>query len=191
MRLNAGQNEDVDTLIAKIKGNKKLEIAIYVALGLAAVLIYVSTIIPKSPEEPKDNDVVVSEVSVSTESGLEERLAKTLSGIKGVGRVEVMITYETTSRLVPAMSTDTQQNSSSGSDGSESQTNTESSSPATISKNGGNEPIVLTEVQPLVRGVIVVAEGAEDIAVKLNLQYAVKTVLGIDDDCIEVFEMEQ
>ena len=50
---------------------------------------------------------------------------------------------------------------------------------------------MLTEVQPLVRGVIVVAEGAEDIAVKLNLQYAVKTVLGIDDDCIEVFEMEQ
>ena len=186
-----GKTKMWDTLIAKIKGNKKLEIAIYVALGLAAVLKYVSTIIPKSPEEPKDNDVVVSEVSVSTESGLEERLAKTLSGIKGVGRVEVMITYETTSRLVPAMSTDTQQNSSSGSDGSESQTNTESSSPATISKNGGNEPIVLTEVQPLVRGVIVVAEGAEDIAVKLNLQYAVKTVLGIDDDCIEVFEMEQ
>ena len=132
-----GKTKMWDTLIAKIKGNKKLEIAIYVALGLAAVLIYVSTIIPKSPEEPKDNDVVVSEVSVSTESGLE------------------------------------------------------SSSPATISKNGGNEPIVLTEVQPLVRGVIVVAEGAEDIAVKLNLQYAVKTVLGIDDDCIEVFEMEQ
>lgn len=185
-----GKTKMWDTLIAKIKAIKTGDSNICSAgPGRGAyICIYNYT---QSPEEPKDNDVVVSEVSVSTESGLEERLAKTLSGIKGVGRVEVMITYETTSRLVPAMSTDTQQNSSSGSDGSESQTNTESSSPATISKNGGNEPIVLTEVQPLVRGVIVVAEGAEDIAVKLNLQYAVKTVLGIDDDCIEVFEMEQ
>ena len=36
-----GKTKMWDTLIAKIKGNKKLEIAIYVALGLAAVLIYV------------------------------------------------------------------------------------------------------------------------------------------------------
>ncbi|MDO5110911.1 MAG: hypothetical protein Q4E65_01260 [Clostridia bacterium] len=40
-----------------------------------------------------------------------------------------------------------------------------------------------------VRGVIVVAEGAEDISVRLRIQTAVCTVLGIESERVEVFKM--
>ena len=66
---------------------------------------------------------------------------------------------------------------------------TESSEPATVSAGGSDEPIVLMEKQPVVRGVIVVAEGAADIRVKLDLQRAVKAVLDIPLSQIEVFEL--
>lgn len=104
-----------------------------------------------------------------------------------------MITYDTGAQIIPAMSTDTQtgitQSSGTGTE-SVTENRTESSRPATVSQTGGNEAIVLTEKQPVVRGVIVIAEGAADITVRMNLQNAVRTVLGVDLSCIDVFEMK-
>jgi len=71
---------------------------------------------------------------------------------------------------------------------SSSQQSTESTQPATVSGSDGNEPIVLKEIEPVVRGVIVVAEGAADVTVKLDLQRAVRAVLDIPLSKIEVFE---
>ena len=87
------------------------------------------------------------------------------------------------------MSTDTQTGITQSAE-SVTENRTESSRPVTVSQGGGNEALVLTEKQPIVRGVIVIAEGAADIAVRINLQNAVRTVLGIELSCIEVFEMK-
>ena len=45
------------------------------------------------------------------------------------------------------------------------------------------------EKMPQVRGVIVVAEGAGDISVRMKLQSAVQAVLGVEASGIEVLEM--
>ena len=114
-----------------------------------------------------------------------------LSCIRGAGRVDVMITYDSGPEIVPAMSTNvnsTGSETSEGSRSSSSQQSTESTEPATVSGSGGNEPIVLKEIEPVVRGVIVVAEGAADIEVRLDLQRAVRAVLDIPLSRIEVFE---
>ncbi|MDO4572184.1 MAG: stage III sporulation protein AG, partial [Clostridia bacterium] len=119
-------------------------------------------------------------------------LAGVLSCIRGAGRVEVMVTYETGTELVTAMTTSTNYNASESSEGERSSTSsqtTESTQPATVSGEGGDEPIVLMEKQPVVRGVIVVAEGAADIRVRLDLQRAVQAVLDIPLSKIEVFEL--
>ena len=42
-----------------------------------------------------------------------------------------------------------------------------------------------------VRGVIVVAEGASDIRVRVELQTAVMTVLGVELDAVSVFSMDK
>ena len=179
-------------LTERMKKDKRFELCVYCALVLAGILIYAVTSFPKNsvvePVSLEEPDSVYS-----SERETEERLKNVLSCIRGAGEVEVMITYDTGAQIIPAMSTDTQtgitQSSGTGTE-SVTENRTESSRPATVSQTGGNEAIVLTEKQPVVRGVIVIAEGAADITVRMNLQNAVRTVLGVDLSCIDVFEMK-
>ena len=179
-------------LTERMKQDKHFELCVYGVLVLIGVLVYVGTSAPKEGNG-SNNDQVPVQTVWSGERETEERLENILSCIRGAGRVEVMITYDTGTQIVPAMSTDTQTGITENSGGDSRSTienRTESSRPATVSQNGGNEAIVLTEKQPVVRGVIVIAEGAADIAVRLNLQNAVRTVLGVELSSIEVFEMK-
>ncbi len=175
----------------KLKNNKKLELAVYAILVLAVAAIFLSTFAEPKKEPVRDIESS-NEIQLRNEQQIEEKLQDVLSKIRGAGKVEVMITYETGTEIVPAFSSDKQSSSTvNESETTQSSTisETESRQPATISQGNGNQPLVLTERQPVVRGVIVVAEGAADIMVKLDLQLAVQTVLGVSANCIEVFEM--
>ncbi|MDD4076004.1 MAG: hypothetical protein PHC80_07915 [Eubacteriales bacterium] len=56
----------------------------------------------------------------------------------------------------------------------------------------GEAKVMITrEEGNAVRGVIVIAQGTEDFAVKLNVQDAVCTVLGIEAGRVEIFEMQE
>ncbi len=172
-------------LAAAMKKDKRLELGIYALLAVLGILIY-SASCGRETESPPAQSGTGAEAFA--ESSVEERLAETLSCIRGAGRVQVMITYETGTQIVPAMSTDVQSSTSqSTSEGGTTvnENRTESTRPASLQE----EALVLTEKAPEVRGVIVIAEGAADIAVKLRLERAVETVLGVDANCIEVFEM--
>ncbi len=185
------ENGIITRIAAVLKANKKLELAVYIGLALLIVLLYVSTLFPKekpSSAEPAEN----TQYAAQTELEVEERLEAVLSSIRGAGRVEVMITYESGPEIVTAMNTDTNTNRSETVDNEKESTveqKTESQKPATVSGNGGTEPIVITEKQPAVRGVIVVAEGADNVAVRMDLQRAVQTVLNVPASSIEVFAL--
>ena len=89
------------------------------------------------------------------------------------------------------MTTNTNTSSSesrNGSDTSLSSQVNETSQPATRDGADGSEPIVLYEKEPEIRGVIVVAEGASDVTVRLDLQRAVCAVLDVPISAVEVFE---
>jgi len=163
-------------LARRLKSDKRLELAVYGGLVLLILVLYLSTLLPKEEKNKTIPDSLnAPEHLALSEQDVERRLEKVLSSIRGAGTVRVMITYESGPELVTAMSTDTNSNIAE---------NVEAGS-------GGTTPIVLTEKQPNVRGVIVVAEGAADIAVRLNLQRAVQTVLSIPASSIEVFELEK
>ncbi len=172
----------------KLKSDKRLEFIVYAGLALLILALYLSTLLPKQPTQTQNSGTQNAEETLRSEQELENRLETVLSSIRGAGHVEVMITYESGPELVTAMNTDINSNRSESLDGSTEQ-QTESQKPATVSGNGGTEPIVLTEKQPSVRGVIVVAEGAGNIAVRLDLQRAVQTVLDVPVANIEVFEL--
>lgn len=170
----------IENLIIRMKGNKRLELGIYGGLALLCLLLCI-------PGRDKDKSETPQPVAAASETNdLEQRLMDTLSCVRGAGKVKVMITYETGSEIVPAMNTDV---TSSVSVSGENQTRTESSSPVTTYQNGENEAIVLMEKEPTVRGVIVVAQGAADISVRLKLQAAVQAVLGVEAEKVEVLEM--
>lgn len=100
----------------------------------------------------------------------EEKLESILSEISGAGKVEVMITYYGSSEKDIAYETKT---STSGSDKNSSGSEDKK---AVIS---GGEPVVVQEKYPRVKGVIVVAQGADSIEVKRALTDAVTAATGV------------
>jgi stage III sporulation protein AG len=181
----------VGNLIAsfkKLDTKKKIQ---YVAILLLAVIIltiYFSSFKSDTgnnamPETPKE---------VPGFSDMESRLEEILSKIEGAGRVEVMITYESTPEKVPAISIDKQTSTSTdiGENGTSTiDTENTQSDVVTINGSNGNDALVLRENSPKILGVIVIAQGADDIAVKLNLLKAVETVLDVTPDRVDVYKM--
>lgn len=177
-----------------MRNSKRFELAVYVGIAVVVALFYLAGLSPKSDSEAARPASTQAGSVEQAQLDLEARLKQVLGSIRSAGAVEVLITYESGTELVTAMSTNVNSNRSETSDGEKSSTNTQTtevSEPATVNGGGGggNEPIILMEKQPAVRGVIVVAEGAADIRVKLDLQRAVTAVLDIPLSKIEVFEL--
>lgn len=192
------QKKDGGTLIAwwktRAKKNPKLVYILYAVAGLAAVLCY---LIGSGIRCGKNaaQDPVRQETDTDRTEGrdaLEQRLIEVLSKIRGAGRVDVLVTYETNGEIVTATvrQTDEDVKDANGTGGSETSRSTrEVTEPATVETENGHAPIVLYQKEPIVRGVIVVAEGASDFSVREKLQAAVHAATGIPIERIEVFEM--
>ena len=175
-------------LLKRMREDRRVELLVYGGIAVLVVALFFAGTRTDGAGQAQ-GDVQVT--AAASEAELETRLQEVLCCIRGAGRVEVMITYDTSREIVPAMTTNvnsTGSESSNGDGSSSSQQSTESTEPATVSGSGGNEPIVLKEIEPQVRGVIVVAEGAADINVRMDLQRAVRAVLDIPLSRIEVFE---
>ena len=178
-------------LLRRMRADRRVELAVYGGVAVLVVALYFAgTSVGAAEDVQTEQQTVQVQASLTTDD-LETRLQEVLSCIRGAGRVDVMITYDTGPEIVPAMTTNVNSTGSESSEdgrSSSSQQSTESTQPATVSGSDGNEPIVLKEIEPVVRGVIVVAEGAADVTVKLDLQRAVRAVLDIPLSKIEVFE---
>ena len=163
---------------ARVKKNPGFAYVPYAALGLAAVLLYLfGAGIGCRADEPEETLTVSVQPSDSGgRDALERKLIEVLSKIRGAGRVDVLVTYETNGEIVTATvrQTDEDVKDANGTGGSEtSRILREVTEPATVETENGRAPIVLYEKQPVIRGVIVVAEGASDFSVREKLQAAV------------------
>lgn len=120
---------------------------------------------------------------------LEKKMESILGKLKGVGEVSVMITLEDTSEKFPAANTNTtiETTKEVDSEGGIREVNREDTSVQMVSKSNDGTLVVLKESNPTVKGVIVVAEGASDIIILENLYEAVKTVLGISGNKVQVY----
>ncbi len=179
----------------KLDIKKKIQYLAILLVVIVILAIYFASSggITKKQENNNTSSAANTEVqSAQTADSIEQQLKYTLSQIEGAGKVEVMITYESSSEIVPAISVDKQTSTTTNtSDNSMSTTNTENTQSEVVTVNGsnGNSALVLKEKSPEIRGVIVVAEGADNIAVKLNLLSAVKTLLNISPDQVDVYKM--
>jgi stage III sporulation protein AG len=162
--------------------------------GVAAValIVFILTSMSGSGQNPSDAQAAGGNAPAadSSSESLETRLERILSQVEGTGQVKVLVTYETGPEIVPAVKTDTQSNTSENS-GQDSRTTsiTENSEPVVVQGKNGTEPMVLTQKEPVVLGVLVVAEGASSLSVRLRLMQAVQVALQIAPDRIEVLPM--
>lgn len=125
---------------------------------------------------------------------LEQRLKQILAGVDGVGKVNVMITLQSSEELVvekdqPLSRSNTTETDSQGGNRSIYQTD---SREETVYRTTGSdsEPYVIKTLTPKVEGVFVVAQGAGTGEVSKNITEAVQALFGIEAHKIKVVKME-
>lgn len=121
---------------------------------------------------------------------LEQRLSEMVSRIDGAGRSCVMVTMDSTREAVYAQDLrETEDTSSSSESGrtTESGNISREQTHILMDRGSGEEPLVEKQIEPQVRGVMILCEGAENPVVEQRVTEAVKTVLGISASriCVE------
>ncbi len=174
--------------------NKELMRNLFIILIIGIILIIIADIFIKEKKGVNQNLKLENEIKnpINTETDygtvLENKLEDVLSQLKGVGSVKVMITLEDTIEKIPAFNT-TKNNETTNELDSQGGTREIIREDTTIQVVTGSEGslMVLKEIKPTIKGVIVIAEGAEDLEVKERLYEAVKTVLGLSGNKVEVY----
>lgn len=164
-------NKNAVKIIAeKIKADKR--IAIIVVLGMIGILLLtLSEIVPEKDKDEQKNETVSAYENYEEE--IEKRLTETVSAINGAGRTKVMITLESGDENVYAVE------NKHGEKSSESQ--------YVIVENGGDDKgLLLKVVEPEVRGVAVVCEGADSAKVRQEIVDTVTAVLGISTNRVSI-----
>ena len=124
-----------------------------------------------------DTEKIKSEKCENTE----QKLAEILSNVKGVGEVRVMIEYSEGKESIIAENRKSENNSQSE--------NTQNKNESEIAFSNNN-PVVLKEIYPKVKGVIVVAQGGDNVEIKNQIISAVMSLLDLDANKIEVLTMK-
>lgn len=164
-------SEQRKTIIDKIKSNKKIQTIIIAVLSVVLVIIFISSF--KKTETASVEESQISDYVLSLENRLESALTK----VEGAGNVSVVITIESGMETVLATEKTVKQIGS---------TVETTESPVII--NG--KPIVLKEMYPKIIGVMIVAEGANNISVLSRIQQATVSLLDININQIEILTMK-
>ena len=169
----------VKDFFERFKKIKHLHIYIAVLIGIVICLIYFCGISPskKKTDKPDHNSTENYGTSVEYIGYLENKLSNVLSKISGVGNVNVIITLENGFSYEYATDTETKTIVSGG---------TETTVTTETIILVSNEPVIVKEIYPNIKGVVVVADGAKDVGVRLNILSAVETVLEVDRNNVTI-----
>ena len=124
------------------------------------------------------------------EARYEAAIRDILQKIAGVGEVDVMVTIDSTEELVVERHVEQRQQNTNEKDG---QGGTRTISDASrsgqvvlVQAKGDQSPVVIKKIRPQIRGVVVVAAGAENLTVKKMIAEAVERGLGVPAHRISV-----
>lgn len=185
------------------KNNKKLieNTVIVIIIGII-IIIAGSTFWGRNAEpktqsqESRVQETYSTEAMAEDAAGMEKKLEEILSQIEGVGKVKVMITYESGEEIVPAYDitqrqSETLEKDNAGGSRSINESDYQSEVAYIDEAGGSKKPIITKSKQPVARGVIVVAQGAADLTVKENISKAVQVLMDIPIHKVQVFEMKR
>ena len=121
------------------------------------------------------------EIKKENYENTEQKLAEILSNVKGVGEVRVMIEYSEGKESVVAENRKSENSSQVDNNQNKSETEIAFSN---------NNPVILKEIYPKVKGVIIVAQGGDNVEIKNQLISAVMSLMDLDANKIEVLTMK-
>ena len=176
------------SFLKKIKQVKHIGLIITIIFILILLLILFGDFnIPflSSSNSTNSDSITTSSATYTTNSeyikSLEAKLKALLQSVEGVGNVEVMISADGGQVVVASENETTTTKNSKGEE-----ITTVSASPVIIEQNGTNSPLVIGEVLPEIKGVVVVSSGAKNVNVRLNIINVIQTLFNIDDSQIVI-----
>ncbi len=181
------------------KGIVKIKKEQAVVVFLIGVLLMVITL-PARESGKKENSGQQSETSRYSEqeadssgedfaSELEAKLEDCLSQMDGVGKVRVLITMKTSSEQVVAKDRTASESVQKAEEGDQETDNSEET--VYQEQDGDKTPYIVKEIAPVVKGVLVIAQGGDDPVVKQNISEAVMALFSIESHKINVVRMKE
>ncbi len=135
---------------------------------------------------------LVNKPVIQEDSSVQREMETILSKVAGAGKVDVMITYETGKESVPATNVKRNDNSTQEKDtsgGTRDITQNDFESNVVYEEGQGTKkPVILKEIQPKVKGVVIITDGADNPVVKENLCNAAKVLLDVEIHKIQVLQ---
>lgn len=173
------------------------KLLLVLAAGIVLIALSAGDMSTRKKETPKEVENTMDTESDTEDEytkKLEKQFESVLANVSGVGRVKVMITLDTSSEKV-TLSDPVYKNDSvneTEADGSvRSQTNSESSPQTVFSeKDDVKDPYVVKEIEPVIKGVLVVCEGGDNDSVKKEITSAAEVLFGLESHKIKVMKLE-
>ena len=142
-----------------------------------------------------NNVLQQTQISDSYEEKTKKELVDTLSEIDGVGKISIMINYESGEQSVPAFNevdSNKRIEEKDNEGGLRITTENNKNQEIVMINNGSeNKPLVVKQYNPKISGVVIVAEGSENPVVKERLFFAAKTVLNLPGSKVSVMPMKK
>lgn len=150
---------------------------------------------PAATPTPDQPAAIGQDKSLSQyESEKRTEIKTILSKIKGIGDVEVGLSFESGEELVPATNTNTGTSVTDEKDNEGGQrkiTQDNDGTTVVMSTNGSDsQPFIQKRITPRVAGVVIVAQGAENRDIKSSIVAAVSSLFAIPNYKIQVLPMK-
>lgn len=171
-----------------IKKIKKEQLLIGALIGI--LLLVIAIPVPDAEKNESKEELSPEEVS-EREYSLEVELKEILQRISGVGRAEVFITYEDDGKIIVEKDESVSEEliKEADSSGGTRITTSARNEKATVYGNA-DAPYVIQELTPTIKGILVVAEGGGNMAVKKQIQETIEALFGLDSHKISIMKME-
>lgn len=142
-----------------------------------------------------ENDMNTTSYSTNTYiEEMESKLCGILKKVSGIGEVEVMITLKNSKEQVPLKDRPYTQeglNELDGEGGNRSNNKVQrDESTVLVTDDDGNEvPYILSEIEPEVEGVLVVAEGGDDVEIIMDIMETVEVLFNVPAHKVKVMKL--
>lgn len=169
--------DKIKKIFQKIAKTKHIQVCIAILIGIVICGVCFGGI--KNKKSDNTTEIVTEDCATAEEYAtfLENKLCNVLSKVSGAGQVNVVITLESGFSFDYATNTETK-------------TTTSGDNETTITTETvilvSNQPVISKQNYPTIKGVVVVADGANDINVKLNIISAIETILQVDRQNITI-----
>ena len=163
--------------------NKKMRSNVLLALMLGILLLAAGRSFSFSEKDTAALPQKESQqMMFSADRETENRMVEILSKVDGAGQVDVMLTYCQTEEKTIA------RNEAREEDGTK--LRTEQTAILLEDGDGATQPLILTESSPVVEGVVIAAQGADDPAVCAALNQAAQALLDVPAHKVAVLKMK-